>query len=666
MSVLLAVGAAVGAAALPAAAVDTPTAPLTVGADDLGQQGNGIGGARLVPGSMSGPAATSIASGRDHGYLLDEQGRVWGWGDNGFGQVGDGTNTVRQAPVLLPQLSSVQAVEVEAGHYHGLAVDSSGRLWVWGFGTLGQLGQGTTGNSPTPRLVPGLTEVSHAVGGRDMSYALLTDGTVRAFGDNLNGEMGDGTTTRRTSPVQVPGLTGIVELSAGRNHALALDNQGRIWAWGDNAYGQVGNGTTVDVRQPTLVASGYVHVDAGAHHSLAVRSDGQVATWGRGYRGQLGLGNTAMRTSPTIVPGLTGIVEVGDGRDQSFALTEDGRVYAWGSNAAGQLGDGTTSQRNSPVWIGLTGIAVAQSGSSHSVFLPKPEPSGNLPPTASFTASCTNLTCTFDASASRDPDGTYISYAWDFGDGTTNTFGPGESRTYAAGGSYTVTLTVTDEYGLTGTTSRQANVSAIVFAAGVGASATARTHRARIPNGVQPGDTMLLTISVNSGATVAEPTGVTGWTPVQSVSGGDYSTRVWVKTAQAGDPTSTISVVLSASAHGTMSMLAYRAPGPVGVLRSASALETTSRTGHTTPTASVPTGGGRLVSIWSVKSTTTTTMTPPAGVQQRSLLSNSSTNHITMLIGESVAPVGTAGGLTAVANTAAAKATMVSVVLAQQ
>ena len=86
-------------------------------------------------------------------------------------------------------------------------------------------------------------------------------------------------------------------------------------------------------------------------------------------------------------------------------------------------------------------------------------PRPNMPPVASFTSSCTDLTCSFDASASADPDGTIASYAWDFGDGTTGT-GVTTNHTYATAGSNTVGLTVTDNGGQTGSISRNVNLTA--------------------------------------------------------------------------------------------------------------------------------------------------------------------------------------------------------------
>lgn len=639
--------------------------PLTTGSDALGQQGNGTGGSRTAPGPVEGPAATAVASGRDTGYLLDAEGRVWAWGDNAMGQVGDGTTTRRQAPV---RLGLTQVASVEAGHYHGLALRSDGTVWTWGYGSLGQLGLGTTSNRTTPTQVPGLSGIVAVAGGRDMSYAVTAAGTVLAWGANNNGELGDGTTTARTTPAPVPGLTGVVAVAAGRNHAVALDDQGAVWAWGDNAYGQVGNGTTTDARRPVRVATaGYAAVDAGAQHTIGVRSDGTVATWGRGYRGALGLGTTSDRAVPTTVPGLSGVVAAGDGRDQSFAITGDGRVWAWGNNDQGQLGDGTTVQRRSPVLLTVTGVSDAASGAVHSVFLPA-GPVEPRAPSATFFASCSGLRCVLDATASSDPDGLVTAYDWDLGDGTTAT-GPTVEHAWAQTGSVTVRLTVTDDDGLTATTSRDLVLSepsgaVVEHVATVAANANATSHDVTVPTVTAAGDALVLVITVNTLTTVADPTGVPGWTRAATVTGVDYQSVVWTRTAQAADAGRPVVVGLGALSKAALALGAYRSPTGVDVDQVAVARETTSTATHTTPAATVDRAGSALVSVWSDKSSATTAMTAPAGTTARLLSTGSSGGRITLLWADSAPAPGPAGGLTAVASSASSKATMISLVLA--
>lgn len=659
------IGTSLVALAQPAQAL---AVPLTTGANDVGQQGNGSTAARLTPGPISGPAAVAIASGREHAYLLDAQSRIWAWGNNAYGEIGDGSSSVRRTPV---QLGLTSVAQVEAGHYHGIALRTDGTVWTWGMGTRGQLGLGSTANRNVPTQVSGLTGISAVAAGRDMSYALRNDGRVLAWGSNALGEVGDGTTTRRLTPVLVPGVTGVVELGAGRNHVLARTSDGAVWAWGDNQYGQVGDGTTALRTSPVrIITSGIAAVDAGAHHSVAARTDGTVLTWGRGYRGQLGLGTVNNRLSPVTVPGVSDVVEVGDGRDQTFAVTSQGRVYAWGNNTAGQLGDGTTTQRNSPVLLAVTGIAAVQSGSSHSVFLPGDgTPPPNQPPAASFTSSCTDLTCTF-TSTSTDPDGTITGTEWAFGDGSTGS-GAVVQHEFAQAGTYRVTVTVTDDDSATGTTFADVEAGAVTppatpvaFVASSSANASATVHRVTLPATVQAGDCLVLLMTTNTVAAIPEPAGVTGWAGVQNVAGGDFRTRAWERIAVAGDGGRQLSVTLPATIKASLAVLAYRNCSAGGVTASAAAVETVSRTAHTAPAVAVAAEGSRLISAWADKSSATTTMTAPAGTTARLLSTGSSSGRITALVADSQPAAGTAAPLTATANSATAKATMLSLVIA--
>ena len=391
--------------------------PLATGLNADGQLGNGTTSNRLTPGPVDlGATMVAIASGREHAYALDDAGRIWAWGNNSGGAVGDGTYTDRPTPV---RLSLTNVAQVEAGHYHGIALRTNGTVWTWGQGGIGQLGLGTTNNRNAPVQVPGLTDIVAVAAGRDMSYAVRANGTMMAWGNNLYGEIGDGTTTRRTSPVAVSGLTNAVGVSGGRNHVLVVRSNGSLWAWGRNSRGQLGIGNTSNRSTPVQVLSGSVeHADAGAEHSVAVMTNGTVRTWGRGQRGQLGLGTTSNRSTPTTVPGLSGIVEVGDARDMGFAMNADGDVWGWGYNDAGQLGDGTTTRRVSPVRItALTGIVAAQGGRAMTIFLPgeadEPDPDVNPPSVPGRPTATSTIAGRADVSwaASTDDRATSLTYS---------------------------------------------------------------------------------------------------------------------------------------------------------------------------------------------------------------------------------------------------------------
>jgi len=133
-------------------------------------------------------------------------------------------------PVLAaPAIASLPVIQVSGG-YHSLALKSDGTVWAWGDNYYGDLGDGTTTDRNTPVQVSGLTGVTAISGGGQYSLALKSDGTVWAWGDNYHGKLGDGTTTDRYTPVQLMGLTGVTAISGGEDHSLALKSDGTVWA----------------------------------------------------------------------------------------------------------------------------------------------------------------------------------------------------------------------------------------------------------------------------------------------------------------------------------------------------------------------------------------------------------------------------------------------------
>ncbi|MFB7605374.1 RCC1 domain-containing protein [Streptomyces gardneri] len=371
--------------------------------------------ALVLPGvglSVPSPAYADSAGGRD--IRTAPPGTVVSWGSNGFGQLGDG-NTAGSS--LVPGRACGNAtctvplqkvVQVAAGNGHSIALLDDGSVLGWGNNGSGQLGDGTTTNRSTSVRVCAVDEpapcasflrgvVSVAVGDVH-SFALLTDGTVVAWGSNVIGRLGDGTFVNRTSPVRVCAsgavapcttyLSGITSLAAGFQHTVALRSDGSVFTWGYNGNGQLGNGTNIATNVPGVInVNSVVSVAAGTFHSLAARSDGTVYSWGVGD--SLGNGSGAETNEPVPVCDigqtapcsslLSGVKSVAAGAQHSLAARTDGTALAWGLNFNGQLGDGTTTSRKAPVRVcapggcsgfltGVSSVAASISG-VHSVAL---------------------------------------------------------------------------------------------------------------------------------------------------------------------------------------------------------------------------------------------------------------------------------------------------------
>ncbi|MGC1210894.1 MAG: PKD domain-containing protein [Micromonospora sp.] len=296
----------------------------------------------------------------------------------------------------------------------------------------------------------------------------------------------------------------------------------------------------------------------------------------------------------------------------------------------------------------------------------------NQPPTADLAPSCSGLVCTFSAAGSTDADGAVQDHRWDFGDGSTADTAsvPTTSHTYASAGTYPVTLTVTDDGGATGTTTTQVTVAPVAerisFVGQATANANWTTHAVAVPSTVQAGDTLLLFLSQNTHATTSEPTGVTGWTRLDRLDGGNATTTAWWKVAAAGDAGSTVRVTLGSQSKGNLVVAGYRGVDtaePVSAF--ARATDTASSATRITPYASVTAAQSWGVSYWMHGDGLSAELAPPAGVDVRSNSSQSGGGRVTVLLADSggTVPTGSYGGLTATGAAASTTTTTWTVIL---
>ncbi|MEU6934648.1 chromosome condensation regulator RCC1 [Streptomyces sp. NPDC046374] len=283
------------------------------GANATGQLGDGTTANRAVPAAVAGLSGVSrIGAGLGFAAAV-RGGRVWAWGANISGQLGNGatSNTPTTLPVPVQSLNKV--TDIALGCNFALALRQDGTVWAWGENRFGQLGIGSTDNQSTPKRVPGLTDVVALSAGCYHAVALTADGTVKAWGRNADGQLGNDSTQDSPSPVDVKHLEDVTALYAGWYQSFAVLSDGGVRAWGENGAGQLGDGSVADRTTPVPVPglTGVEALSVGWKHTLAVLDDQSVVAWGDNTVGQLGDGTTTSSLSPvTALPPGSGTTRV--------------------------------------------------------------------------------------------------------------------------------------------------------------------------------------------------------------------------------------------------------------------------------------------------------------------------------------------------------------------
>jgi alpha-tubulin suppressor-like RCC1 family protein len=328
------------------------------GLNDFGQLGDGTTIERDTPADVPalGTSADSVVGGVAHTCVVTTSGALKCWGRNSSGQVGDGTTSIRHAPVTVSGLGS-DVASVSAGGLHTCAVTVDGALACWGYNSQGEVGDNTNTTRVTPTGVSGLgSGVAAVAAGAEHTCALTTGGAVKCWGSG--GNLGDGTTQPSNVPVAVSGLgSGVAAIAAGADDTCALTTGGAVKCWGENPSGFAGTPASV----PGL-ASGVAAISAGASFMCALTTGGGVKCWGYNGNGALGNGTTDDSTTPVDVSGLgSGVVAIAARGDHTCAVLASGAVKCWGYNGNGQLGSGAAGHSLVPVGVvglGLGGASI--------------------------------------------------------------------------------------------------------------------------------------------------------------------------------------------------------------------------------------------------------------------------------------------------------------------
>jgi alpha-tubulin suppressor-like RCC1 family protein len=323
------------------------------GDDSYGQLGDGTaGGTRLRPYPVQGLAGTitQLAAAGVSVCALKSTGSVSCWGANYFGQLGDNTLTDSASPVAVQNL--VDATKLGAGRSWVCAVRQNGNVACWGSNYDGQLGNGTNTASSVPVAVANIADAIAIGGSYSTACAIRQSGGVSCWGAGVYGQLGNGTTTSATTPVGVTSLTNATLGAFGQGqHECVIQKGGGIACWGANSYGQLGNGTTTDASTFVTVSNvtDAVSLGLGYAHSCAVRQGGAVVCWGNNASGQLGNGTTTSSSLPIATSNLSSVQSISAGSSFTCAIRSNGTVACWGTNGYGQLGNGTSTSSLVPV-----------------------------------------------------------------------------------------------------------------------------------------------------------------------------------------------------------------------------------------------------------------------------------------------------------------------------
>lgn len=333
------------------------------GSSQLGFEGSSITALKEVVGLNE--EVVSVAAGFESTCALLATGAAMCWGGNINGQLGLGFESQSvsspQRMVIDGDLIVKLSLGSEDDSAHGCSLTKSGKIYCFGNNYFGQLGDGTNNNAKKPvKVSASETFVDLCVGGQ-FSCALNQVGGAFCWGYNGGGQLGDNTNTDRSKPVAVAGLSQAKSIFCSHtniyaSHACAVKKDGKAMCWGSNSEGQLApkeDDAKFRYNIPVEVSSSKTieAMSLGDQFSCALHSDKTVSCWGLNDKGQLGIGSKENQDFPVSVQNINNVENLQAGINHACVKLAGGGVSCWGENLYGELGNGVSGDSLVPVQV---------------------------------------------------------------------------------------------------------------------------------------------------------------------------------------------------------------------------------------------------------------------------------------------------------------------------